>query len=346
MPEIMDIEAFQKDFKYELITAAPVYTLAQCMAASRWSDMEELKDAPAEIAEKFRKSVYLFSEEQLAFVRFAAEQTDKRVALSEAIPHQPFGVFYWNEFAHLFLCEDAFYLVIPEELAAIFREVTAEENFAAKNARNRELSLYASGLLELYGAYEVSWFTSVWNQHHKEKITDEEAMEFLSDMADFHADFHFIEDWVVHDCLDDDDFDELLEETEDIPYYMPPKSVIRALSTWDRFEGDKGPAEREMDAFLAEHVADERELEDLQFSIAYSCVQLDSPTKIKEMLADADAPLDSEDFCTAFERLYNKLREETHIWYLKGHTPYQYREATGEELPRFKLPKNKRRGKK
>ena len=351
MPGITDIEAFQKEFEYETINAAPAYTLAGCIAAAGrheeepGDDVEDSTDPIEEIKERFRKAVYLCDDEQLEFLRFAAELTDKKAPLGEAIGHQPFGVFYWNDFAYLFLWEDAYYLVMPEELATVYREVTAEETFAAVNARNRELTVYAAGLLQLYGAYEISWFVTVWNHHHKEKLTAEEAIGFLSDRAYFRSDFYFIADWIVHDCLDEDEFDELFDEIEDLPYYMPPKSVIRALSTrgYDDF---KSPCEREMDSFLAEYIKDERTLDDVQMDISLSVKRLESPAEIRDVLAGADAPTDDEAFRAEFERLYNKLREETNIWELKGHTPYQFKDATGEELQRFKLPKVKSRKKK
>jgi hypothetical protein len=349
MPNIAD--EYSEFFEYDKIRSAPVYSLADCItAAGRYEtepddNIEDTTDPVTEITERFRNSVYLLDDKQLDFLRFASNLTDNKVALNEAIGYQPFGVFRRNGFAYLFSWEGAYYLVVPEELVAIYREVTAAEGFAAANALKRELSVYAAGLLQLYGAYEISWFIHVWNHHHKEKIAAKDAMDFLSDRANFQSDFYFIEDWIVHDCLYDDDFEELLEETEDIPYYMPPKSVIRALSTRG-YDDSKIPGEIEMDSFLARYVTKEPELSNLQMEITISCEHMESPAAVSEMLSSAGAPVGDEAFRTEFERLYNRLREETHIWNLKGFTPYQYREETGEGIARFKLPKIKRRKKK
>jgi hypothetical protein len=349
MPEITDI--LKEEFERLTIRAKPVYSLAECVAAAGRNDEEpgdDVEDATEpleEISERFRSCVYLLNDEQLDFLRFASELSDKRAALDEIISYQPFGMFYRSDFAYLFLWEDAHYLVVPEELTAIYREVAAEEGFAAKNARNLELSVYAAGLLQLYGAYEIGWFIEVWNHHHKEKIAAKEAIDFLADQAYFHSDYYFYEDWIVHDCLDDDEFEDLLDDVEDLPYYMPAKSVIRSLSTRG-YDDSKIPGEREMNSFLALHVKDERKLDDLQWSVMSSCERLESPAAITDMLTDAGAPVDDETFRTEFERLYNRLRDETHIWNLRGFTPYKYREETGEEIDRFKLPKIKSRKKK
>jgi len=65
------------------------------------------------------------------------------------------------------------------------------------------------------------------------------------------------------------------------------------------------------------------------------------PDEVYEILPDAATPLDDEAFCGRFEQLYNNLRDNTHIWELRGFTPYQYKAETGYELLRFELPKIK-----
>ena len=161
-------------------------------------------------------------------------------------------MFAHNDFVYLFEKDDSFYLVFPVELAEIFREVTADEDFAGANAKNLELISYATALLELYGAYEINHFTAVWNHHHKDKITYKEAETFLSDLAYFDSDYYFDDDYVVHDCLDADEFDKLWDGTCEMKYYMPTKSVIREHVAKRHDYDYKIPGEKEMDDFLAE----------------------------------------------------------------------------------------------
>jgi hypothetical protein len=344
------IDEIKEVFESSIIYSKPVYLLSGCVAAANRNkeepagDTEDCTDSAAAIAEHFRECIYLCDKGELEFWDFAIELTQKRVAWEEHIHYQPFGVLCRCDFVYLFFWEDTYYLVIPEELAAIYREVTENENFPVENARNRELSVYAAALIQMYGAYEIGQFINVWNYHRKDKIAAKEAVDFLAQRAYFHSDYYFIEDFMVHDCLDTDEFDELWSETEDIPYYMPTKSVIRELANRGH-DGRKIPGEREMDNFLAEYVKDSRELDDLQGSVAYSCERLGNPAEIRELLKKAGAPLDDENFCAGFERLYNNLREATHIWSLNGFTPYQYREETGNTVPRFKLPAGKGRKK-
>ncbi|MCL2488761.1 MAG: hypothetical protein FWE80_08770 [Oscillospiraceae bacterium] len=331
-------------FEFETIEAAPVYSLAECItAAEQRCQAEVFDDAPdgadpiMEIKERFRSALYLCDAPEHAFLVLAVMITAKKEAWTENMYYGVFRVFAHNDFLYLFLWDEQYYLVLPEELIKIYHEVIAEESFAAVNARNLEMTDYAAALLNLYGAYEIEWFVTVWNHHHKDKITEEQAEKFLSDRACFHADFYFYDWFVVHDCIEEDEFEELWESTEEIDYYMPTKSVIREYSK-KGYDDSKIPGEREMEDFLAGYIQDERILETLQFDVKISCERLWLPAVVREALTDACAPLDDEAFCERFERLYNNLRDNTHIWELHGFTPHQYTGETGNNLKRFVLP--------
>jgi len=329
-------------FDHAAITAAPAYDLATCVALAPKNEdsIDDADDAVRIIKERFERTLYLCDEAQLAFVRFAAELSEKRGSYELPDRYYPFSAFCGNDFVYLFANDDAYFLVLPDELAQILHEVTARENFAPENAKNSEMNIYANALLNLYGAYEVEQFAEVWNHHHKDKITFNEAQEFLTDMMYFHSDYWIDEDFVVHDCLFDDDFDELWEETNEKPYYMPTKSVIRAL--WNRgyeFE-TKINGENEMNAFLAQYVPDEQDLEDVQYDVLSACERLSGPAEVRRDLEEAGIEL-TEEFVSQFEKLFQTLRDNTHIWELRGFTPYQYTIETGKQIPRFKLPQGK-----
>ncbi len=339
-------------FEFEAIQAAPVHSLAECVAAAEERRQKDASDDIGngtnpieEIKERFCSSLYLCNERERAFLALAAGTTEKKAAWAEEVNYYPYRVFAHNDFVYLFLWDEQYYLVLPDELLVIYNEVTSEASFPATNAQKLEMTDYANALLNLYGAYEIEWFVTVWNHHHKDKITMEEAEEFLSDRAYFNSDFYFYDWFIVHDCMDEDEFEALWEKTEELDYYMPTKSVIREYRG-KGYDDSKIPGEREMENFLAEYIQEERLLENVLFEIKESCERLKLPADIRESLADAAAPLDDEIFREKFERLYNNLRDNTHVWELKGFTPYQYQMETGEAIRRFQLPKDTRRKKK
>jgi hypothetical protein len=332
-------DEMRETYEHIAIEAPPVYTLAQCFAAKPYEDYASDEERVEAVKERFRKALYLCDEEQIAFVRFAKKQSENRAALTAAVFY-PLHCFAFDDSMFVFLHEGNYYLSLPDEMREIYEEVLEYGNYEAINTKNREMNTYAAALLSLYGAYETEWFVTVWNHHHKDKITREEAETFLSDQAYFHSDFYFYDWFVVHECLDEEEFEALWEQTEELDYYMPTKSVIREYAKRG-YEKEDTAAEKAMDAFLAEHIKNERDLDDLQGLIAMSCERMESPQMIKEYLEDAKAPLSDELFREKSERLYNKLREDTHLWPLKGFTPYQYEAETGNRVSPFQLPKVK-----
>ena len=334
----------EKYWREDAIQSAPVYALAECAAfQTNIFDEDDLADAPvlcAGIKERFRTALLVCDEPQLDFLRCAINISADKMPLDD-MPQGGFYSFYRNGFAYLFAVEDKDYLVVPDELAEIYNQTLSSPDFAEKSKRNQELCQYANALLNLYGAYEISWLVTVWNQHKREKTTVDEAQQVLSDLTCFHSDFYFNEDWVVHDCLFDDDFEYLCEEVEDIDYYMPTKSVIMAYADSEHYE--KAPGAKEMNDFLANFITHEVKLENLQLEIALSCERLESPEYVKYLLEQAEFPLDDADTLTKFEQLYQNYRDNLHIWELRGFIPHQWERETGKRLKRFALPAAKKK---
>ncbi len=333
-------------FEFDAIPTAPVYTLAECIAAKAnhkaefWEEFEDCTDPAEEIKKRFRSALPLCNAREQAFIKLMAELAENKAAWAQDVAYYPFRVFAQNDFAYLYLWNGQYHLVMPAELLAVYNEVISDENFTANNAQKLEMTDYAAAMLNLYGAYEADWFATVWNHHHKDKITKTEAEGFLSDRAYFHSDYYFYDWFVVHDCLTEDEFEDLWETAEKLDYYMPTKQVIREYAHKGH-DNSKISGEREMENFLAGYIQDDHVLEFTQFGVKWSCERLQTPEEVRDVLADAGAPLKDGHFCAEFERLYNSLRENTHIWELKGFTPYQYQMQTGECISRFQLPKGK-----
>lgn len=338
--EKLSLEEMAEEYEYIEICAQPVYTLSECLSAATDNDggFDYKADRLSFIKEHFCTSLFLCDNKQLDFIRFAAELSESRTPLDRVI-YYPLSAFADNDFIFVFSHGGQYYLVLPVELLEIFREVTADEDFAAINAEKLEFKMYVNALLNLYGAYEIDQFVDVWNLHHKNKINYDSAEEFLSDMSSLHSNHYAIEDFVVHECLDDEEFDDLQDVVCDMDYYIPTKSVIREYAKLD--VDIRVPGEMEMDEFLAGFIFSKNDYDDLQWEIKESCQRLKSPEEMRTILAEIGFPLDDETAVRQFERLYNRLRDNTHIWELRGFMPYQYAAETGENIKRFELPKGK-----
>ncbi|MCL2672594.1 MAG: hypothetical protein FWF10_11265 [Clostridiales bacterium] len=315
-------DEFRRCFQRQTAYAEPTYALEDCVAAMEangWIFMEDDADADAretkfrEVGELFRATLPLCDEREMAFLSLAADLSEKRAALDTDISDMPFWLFFRGDSVYLFCTNGDYFLVLPDELRKIFREVTEAAGFAAENARKRELSEYAAALANLYGVYDVDQFLLVWNRHHREKITEEEAISFLEDREQFYSDFYFMEDFIVHMGIDEEEAEDLLEATEELEYYMPPKSVIREYARrGNEFPSDTGL--EEIIALLTPHLPpkfDEEDKDYLKFLLIESCERQKSPERVRHILEKHDAPLSNPAFRETFERLYRRLRNNT-----------------------------------
>jgi hypothetical protein len=286
--------------------------------------------------------VYLCGAEELAFLSHAAAREGEKMDPDEITDSPLLDIFRRNRFIYLFLYRGEYRVVLPRELAEIYREITAEEGFAAANARYRDMSDYAAAMLNMYGACDVMRFVDVWNHHRKDKVTREEALEFLRRRADFHFDYYWMPgDFLVHDSLQEDEFGALREVTKNATMYcMPTKRVIREYSA-NGYDRPELPGQKEMDAFLAEYVQDSRSLEELRLTIRFCSERMVTPEQFAGYLKTTEVPLGDAAFRVGFERLYNRMRDAAHIWPLSGLTLYEYQQESGKKVPRFELPELK-----
>lgn len=332
----------------EAIKESPVYTLSACAALKAvcfdnddLSDMTELTDG---IIERFRSALFVCDEKQLGFISDMAAMSAARRPFTQ-MPWE-FYPFYRNEFVYLFSWEGSEYLVLPDELAEVYNKTFSEPDFSVKSKRNQEICVYANALLNLYGAYETEWLVKVWNHHHREKITYCETESVLSDLAYFHSDFYFSDNYVVHDCLFDDDFDELFEEVCEMDYYMPTKNVIAVYSERNINYRENIPGTEELNDFLSGIIMEDVDPDDLESEIFILCERLEKPDSVRDYLESVGFPLKNTEAKAKFEKLYQNMRDNTHIWELRGFTPYQYEKETGKRLKRFELPALKEKKKK
>ena len=329
--------------KENALKATPTRTLFDCLDLSNSFGIYE--GEPQElcrtIKKNFAKAIELYNEKQFGFIREVIPLMADKNGIIEELPDY-FYTFYINKFVYLFYWEDKFYIVMPDELIAIYQEKINEKGFMEINSHNQEMAIYARALLNLHGIYEIEQFVWVWNQHHKNKINYAEAERFLSDLSEFHSDYYIDENWVIHECIfSDDDFDELFETVKDSHYFMPPKSVITVYGA-DDFEYDEIPEVRKICDFLVAYISDERNLDDLQLEISLSFYRYESPSQIRKYLNDRGFPLNDVEAVAKFEKLYQVARENVHVWEFHGRMPRQYELTTGKTLKRFELPKNKK----
>ena len=342
-------------WKLDSIQSEPVYSLMDCYLAidtyqedlddeeyegyeddeddEEYDDETDILD---EIKSDFRACLYLCNEKEIDCLRQIDELSRQRAPWDGDIQYSPVSQFCDNDYVYLFVSDGKSYIVLPDELGEIFREVMSDKDFKTLNARNLELNDYAVALLSLYGAYDIDHFIEVWNLHHKEKIDFNEAVEFLNNRMEFDSDYHIVDDYVVHDCMDDDEFNELILASDDLDYYMPSKSVVKEYADKSR-EYISSSEEKGLEDFLAGYMDSHYDVVELCADLVVACERLAAAESVVKLLVNAGLPLSDEYFRSRFESLFNSLFSNTHIWELRGLTPHQYCNETGRQLSVFKI---------
>ena len=321
----------------------PAYKLAECLSL-KYKNTEEKETAPEradEVTEEFKQHIYFFDEEQIKFMSDFIEKTQTGGLIVENDKIDLAGLFPYDYF-FAYLHDDKLYLVLPDELRDIYIETIAEDNFESIRKLNREMLKYAVALTNLYGAYEIEQFVTVWNQHHKDKIDYYAAEKFLNKSSDYTLEYLQEDDYVFSDSLySDEETDDLLDKVEYLKYYMPTKSVINLYSEDDYYE--KIPEAITMAEFLNRYVPNDTFLGDtLRLNIIYDCKRLEKPIEIVNILHGYGFPVEDKEAMKEFERLYQNLLNNTHIWEFRGFTPPQYENETGKQVKPFKIPEFER----
>ena len=323
------------------IKSAPVYKLSECLALGGWEYSEITSEEIEEITDYFKRYICFFKDEQLKLIDDLIEAQKNNNAFVIEGDEFDFQHLYHEDFVFVFSSENKLYLIIPDELKNIYEETIKEENFHAELAYNREMAKYAIALVNLYGICEIEQFVAVWNQHHKEKTDRKETERFLDESCEFIEDYYLDDGLLISDCfINDDDIDDLFDEVKNLPYYMPTKRVISLYGDEDCLENL--PEAKKMSEFLNEYVPNDNIWADtLRLSIIFDCKRLEKPIDIVNTLHDYNFPVTDKEAMDKFEKAYKILFENTHMWPLRGFTPYQYEQATGKKVKPFKIPEFK-----
>jgi hypothetical protein len=203
---------------------------------------------------------------------------------------------------------------------------------------------------------EVKQFITVWNTHHKEKLTDyAETAEILEKLGKTNYCYFFMDEYLCADGVWLNMHREnLLEQVEDLEYYMPTKSVISLHAKEDYYM--EIPGAEEMSDFLSQYIFHDsddngEEAENIEpnekiknrlglinSQISWACKRIRRPVFIRKDLGLAGIDFyDDSGAVEKFEKLFVNLRENTHIWEFRGLTPYQHKLQNNKTLPKFNL---------
>lgn len=237
-----------------------------------------------------------------------------------------YSVLFGLGLIYMFRDEGQFYLAVPEEILAVMEEADMVPGAAPEDAwkRGDELWTYTLALLNLYGAYDTGWFAQVWNQHHKEKITAEQAEAYLESMWNLQFYYWYHDGFVIASYFQNEQLlDAFLDQAADIPYYMPTKRDISYYYEHDYDEDS--PNYKKVEAFLEEKMARETdskfELALVMGVIGYAGVLDLEELGVLEQLEGLGVVFTSPEEEKQFLALFAGMSENSRKWALCGWRP-------------------------
>ncbi|MCL1803687.1 MAG: hypothetical protein FWG30_08645 [Eubacteriaceae bacterium] len=305
------------------IRTAPDYSLAGCLIKYNLPN-ENISDIYDETIERFKLMLAVLDDEgMLSALSEISALSANRQPYSKRLNLDMLYMLV-RMFIFIYKFEEQQYLVMPDELRILYEKSDDTKMFIGEAQNLIEMKKYATACLNLYGAFEAGRFAEVWNRYHKEKIDEEEAMDFFLDYRLFISSYYIFDDcYIVHTDLIDEDLDDLLERLEemDIGYYMPTKSVINTYGEAGmRYE--KTEYLIKLKEFIYSIFTDDDVAENVLGHITHPNLAgyIDI---IYTHLADAGFPFENEQAINTFEKLYESFYLNMRDWDYCGYTQSQ-----------------------
>lgn len=187
-----------------------------------------------------------------------------------------------------------------------------------------QLKEYIIALTHLYGIVDTSLIVEIYNQQNKDQVYLSDVENFLFDPPNELEDafVHSYEGFFVHEgVLDSEEFESLMIQKQNKPYYVPKKSKLLCYVEDGYFEITEHYLA--LVKFVKQHyVSDEKQLaewlaEDVQGYCQYGF----DMQYILSAFYDRGISLEDDDHVEEILQLVTNLKNNTRIWENNGYTP-------------------------
>ncbi|PRR82010.1 YecA family protein [Clostridium vincentii] len=236
-----------------------------------------------------------------------------------------------------------FNIVVPDEIRVHLAELLEDEEKMNVNAKYQEMLKYSKSLNNLYGVYQREQFLTVWNKYHEEALNVSELEDFLVEAQD-RLGFFFTEGEYLIDggFSDNSEYENLLDEAKNKPYYMPEKSEI------DMYENEivdvNSDYYKAVKQYLRKKIKDDVDLDDILFEMETVCVFEASTSEIMNLIDEFGVTFHDLKDGNNFMKLYVAWHNHTRVWSNRGYTPAELsdllKNESGVQVSQTKVGRN------
>lgn len=281
------------------------------------SDADVIEQLIPKMLNNFAKDVEYLNEAEWLFLNAVKQNQNKEI---DDIENKQYTTLKWLGYIYLFSQNGHIYPIVPSELIALLPQLDNEE-FKLRIERNQKLFSYTIALTNLYGVYRVEQLVDIWNMYNKDKISFDDAKEYIDAMNTRQAEFWSEKAYIISRLLEDEKhYLGMMKQASRSPYFLPTKSDIAYYA--DNESILSSTYCKKLEEFIKnKNSIDESEIGDLIFDIIGAC-KLDIPLDvIKSMVNDSGIEFSSEEQTNEFMKLLTILSNNTRKWVLRGHMP-------------------------
>ena len=222
------------------------------------------------------------------------------------------------------------YFVMPNEVKEAYQRIDKDAFLKARH-RYQIILKYILAMTNLYGAFKPEKLIEIFNIQNDNKLTEDEFTEIYQGVTAKQQAFSIYEDYIISDYFEYDEmdeFEELLYNTKDKPYYIPGKNEFLKYS--DDLYFEMTPQLIELKKFVLKDMCKDEELVDsLIDDIQLACSMEDSMDEIKYEFERRNINFKSMSQLKNLISLIIEVNNNTRIWSNHGYTPIEMHNLIG-----------------
>ncbi len=255
---------------------------------------------------------------------------------------RPLPVQYLNlqqlALIQLFYHDGRFWLVVPDEIKAVFKKLDTPD-FITRKHRHDEILDYALAAVNLYGVIRLVDFVDLYNRLSSETIDINIAEDVLNPQANFSQDFFSWNDCLVSSAFspeDPADFEEVYLAQRGKPRYIPTVDELYHYIDSDYYEETAQISA--LADFLLQYF-DEDDVWEILDDV-HDMIQSDlPPSAIFGHLIECGIRVDRDAELGQIVKLIADVHNNTRRWSLNGYKPIEQNEQSGSKILRFPTDK-------
>lgn len=226
-------------------------------------------------------------------------------------------------FLHSEKCEEGYWFVVPDEIKKIYHELI-KSGFSEVKEFADLVHQYAQAAVNLYGIIHQEELVEIFNAQNEHQTDVDINFGLYMKHICFDSDYCLWEEYVVHEDLEEDDFEsakDLIRDTADKPRYIPEKKEFLRYADWHYYENTKQLVN--LSNFLINKCGVfNADINELMFDLHWEFSEGNSIQNYFDIL-ETHHVIVKENQLDELVSLMIDCSNNTRIWFNKGYTPVE-----------------------